>query len=122
MGHHVNRPARILVFLADLIKDSVNQHGILQNHQVSRKDEAILHPGATFGNFLYLRNFLDRLVDCLQEELFLVGKTAFRQCFFHHRDIPVDYRKNASHGKARRRRHARHHDTGGSLLASRVLR
>ena len=40
--HDMHRPLRILVLFPDLVEDAVNKSRILQNHQVGRKDQAVL--------------------------------------------------------------------------------
>ena len=103
--HDMHRPLCILVVLLNLVEHSIDKTGILQNHQVGRKNQAVLQASSTFRDFLYLRNFFRRLRDGLQKHLFFCSQTALRERLFDYRKLAVCNREHSPHGKTRRGGH-----------------
>ena len=102
----MHRPAGRLVLFLDFFQNPVHQSRVLQNHQVGRKNQAVLDTRAGLGNFLDLTDFFGRLADGLQEQLFFGGDPTVGNVLFDNRNFPVGNREDLAHSKARRRRNA----------------
>ena len=102
--NYMDRPLRILTFFLDLVENSIDESRILQDHQVGRKNQAVLDASPALRNFLYLGDFFRRLGDGLQEHLLFSSEPALRESLLDYRKLAVCNREHRSHGKTRRRR------------------
>ena len=109
--HHMYGPAGILVVLLDHVPDSAHEAGVLEDHQMGCKNQAVTETCAIFRDFLDLVDFSDGLVHRLQEELFFSSNTAFGEGLLNNRNFPVYNRERLPHGKAGRGRNANQYGT-----------